>query len=692
MLEIELNGANHSQNRILAQLQERLFTNGPVTIFRWVAQEPWSVEYVSPNVRQWGYEAEDFLSGRINYSQVLHPDDVASIVAEIEAYESARINTYRQDYRIVCANGEVRWVHDYSVVVRNSSGVVTHYEGYVLDITERKQGESALKESEEKFAKAFRCSPDAMTITRLKDGCFIDINKSFLDATGYTQEEVIEQAKFNPWVNPAERAKVYQILQRQGSVNGCEYQFRHKSGTIVVGLFSAEVVIINGEPCVLSVTTDITERKRTELEVLRAAQREKLLGEMAARIRQSLNLQEILETTVKEVRQFLQVNRVYIVQFDRQVQGQIVAESVTDDCSSLLAWKPRNEAHIKEILEYFIIERAYAFGDVTQLELPPEIRQDFLDYQVRSFLAVPIVVGEQIFGHLVANQCNRVRLWEDNEIDFVKKLANQLAIAIQQAQLYQQVQSLNTDLEGLVQKRTEELYHKVQELQELYRIKDVFLHAFSHDLRTPIMGTSLVLNNFLNQDGETLIVSRSILKRLQEGSEKQLNLINALLEAHSSEVSGIVLYCQPLALCEFIQEVIADLEPLANKYKATLINLVNIDFPLVNADVVQLRRVFENLITNAFKYNPPGVTVTVNATSEANRIRCTVADDGIGINLEQQEHLFDLYYRGSQSRASTGIGLGLYLCRQIIKSHGGDIGINSLPGEGTTFWFTLLVA
>lgn len=693
MLNIDFNHIELSQAQILSQLQQRLFINGPVTVFRWLAKEPWSVEYVSPNVRQWGYQAEDFLTGKINYKEIVHPEDLPQIVAELETYEKAGIDSYRQEYRLICAHGELRWVHEHSVVVRNSQGIVTRYEGYILDITKRKQGEKALEESEEKFAKAFQCSPDPITISRLSDGRLIDVNESFLQVSGYAYEEVIgkNSLELNLWLNPQQRAQVFQKLKEQGSIKNCEYEFRHQSGRTIIGLFSAAVVSINGESCLLSVTTDITERKQAESELFLAAQREKLLGEMATRIRQSLNLQAILTTTVEEVRQFLQVNRVYIVQFNEQVRGKILAESVTDGCQSIINWQPRSERQIQEISDHLVFEQVYALTDIDELELPPEIASFFQENKIRSLLAVPILLGQDFFGHLVANSCQQIRVWKAKEIEFIEKLANQVAIAIQQAQLYQQIQTLNTNLEALVAERTAQLSQKMAELQQLYRVKDTFLHAFSHDLRTPIMGTSLVLNSLLNQEGESITVSRSVLERLQEGSEKQLTLMNALLEAHSSDVSGIKLNCRPLQLSELIESIIADLEPLANKYQGKLVNFVESPLPLVNADAIQLRRVFGNLITNALKYNPPPVTVKVNATLDAGEIYCTVADNGAGIAPEEQEHLFDLYYRGHQNRASTGIGLGLYLCKQIIKAHGGKIGVNSVPGNGSAFRFSLTI-
>jgi signal transduction histidine kinase len=82
----------------------------------------------------------------------------------------------------------------------------------------------------------------------------------------------------------------------------------------------------------------------------------------------------------------------------------------------------------------------------------------------------------------------------------------------------------------------------------------------------------------------------------------------------------------------------------------------------------------------------------VEDTVEGEKVRCAIADNGVGIEQQQCDRLFDLYYRGASSRSLSGIGLGLYLCRQIIKAHGGEIGVISSPGQGTTFWFTLLTS
>jgi len=129
--------------------------------------------------------------------------------------------------------------------------------------------------------------------------------------------------------------------------------------------------------------------------------------------------------------------------------------------------------------------------------------------------------------------------------------------------------------------------------------------------------------------------------------------------------------------------------------QATLINRVLDHLPVISVDPAQLRRVFENLLSNAFNHNPPGISLTLDARVEEDMIRCTVADNGVGMSKEMCDHLFQLYFRGQDAqghqghRPYTGLGLGLYLCRQIIMAHDGELGVNSRQGVGTTFWFTL---
>jgi signal transduction histidine kinase len=237
-------------------------------------------------------------------------------------------------------------------------------------------------------------------------------------------------------------------------------------------------------------------------------------------------------------------------------------------------------------------------------------------------------------------------------------------------------------------------YDRLQQREfESRRELRLFIHALTHDLRIPVLGTSVVLQSLLRKsqaaNGEAIITTPK-LEQLLAGNDRQLNLINSILTAHKSEVQGISLNCQPLQLSAVVGSVLADAESLLTQNQVVLTNLVTTDLPLIQADVDQLWRVFSNLITNALNHNPAGIHLTIDAVRQTSQaLYCTIQDSGIGIPIQQQQRLFDLYYRGERSRYMPGLGLGLYLCRQIITAHGGQIGVISQPGNGSIFWFTL---
>jgi two-component system sensor histidine kinase/response regulator len=201
---------------------------------------------------------------------------------------------------------------------------------------------------------------------------------------------------------------------------------------------------------------------------------------------------------------------------------------------------------------------------------------------------------------------------------------------------------------------------------------------------------------------QAISIGRSVLERMESSCDRQLKLINSLVETQQFDVWGIPLQCQPLHLAYLTQDLIAEWQPLLAQNQAILDNRIALELPLVYADRDRLWRVLDNLIANAIKHNFPGVKIIVDAEvvklpadtsldAGNSMIRCTVTDNGSGINPEQVEDLFELYRRGKSVKRTAGLGLGLYLCRQIINAHQGEIGVETSANQGAQFWFTLPV-
>jgi signal transduction histidine kinase len=198
-----------------------------------------------------------------------------------------------------------------------------------------------------------------------------------------------------------------------------------------------------------------------------------------------------------------------------------------------------------------------------------------------------------------------------------------------------------------------------------------------------------------------------ILDQLTLSSERQLSLIQSLLEDHAPQATMLTIHRSALALGALVRSVIDSLEPQLSLYQAHVDNQVAADLPLIWADATHLRRVFENLMVNALKHNPPGLTLTLTAyvqdvdqitdqtlaPTTGQVIHCRVIDNGVGMSPAQCEAMFTQpYLRSNHDRRVTGLGLGLFICHQVIQAHGGEIGVSSVPQQGAQFWFTVPTA
>ncbi len=240
------------------------------------------IKYATPSHKKvLGYEPGDLIGK--SALDIVHPDDMKKISS---AYKKGfnTLSPVKTAFRCKQINGQYKWIESTGNIILNDCNLLTEVIICGRDITERKQAEETLRLSEERFYKAFYSSPNPMAISSLHNGEYIDINHSFINTTGYSREEVIGHisTELNIW-EVQKRTEIINLLLSQGYLRNVENSFLIKSGKACIGLFSAEIIEINGEKVMLSVMNDITDLRLFEKEMLRLDKLH-LVGEMAAGI------------------------------------------------------------------------------------------------------------------------------------------------------------------------------------------------------------------------------------------------------------------------------------------------------------------------------------------------------------------------------------------------------------------------
>lgn len=567
---------------------------------------------------------------------------------------------------------------------------------YLAVMTERRQQAAQLQGITE-------TSPCIFLIIR--QGQILHANSAAALVTEYPVSDLVGMP-LDRLLEPADRDRLLGWYQQSDLTKGwrSELQIRTRSGQQRWLDFTAGMIRLNGEKAMLTTAYDITKRKQAEQEVALATDRERLLAEISLRIGRSLQLDEILHTTVEETRHFLKVDRVIISRINPDGVVDAVAESVDPQWPSVLGLRSdvTGAAEVKHLMSQGI----RVVNDNAQIpQKTPFLAEYYRIGQVQAGMGVALMQEGQMFGALIVSQCSQPRQWQPWEIDLLQRLATQVEIALQQGHLYEQVRNLATNLEQQVQDRTielqqrnQELQHLNQELQHLNQSKDLLLHAVTHDLRTPVQGMLMVLNQLCHPSHDVVTVPQSTIARMIASSDRQLTLLNLLIQEQTLGHQEIPMHCQPLQLPRILTTAIDHVQELFERNQTVLVNLVAETVPIIYGDAQQIQQVLEELFVNAVQHNPPARTVTITAhgvgsDNENNlSLKVTITDDGVGLTSTQQTRLFQLYVRAWDNCHRTGIGLGLYQCQQIVQQHGGQIGVTSQVGQGSQFWFTLPLA
>ena len=188
--DLERECLDRDQTEEALRMAEVIIDNSPVILFRRVAGDEPRLVYVSENIRQMGYTAEEFYNEQIHFRDIVHPDDFERLGAEIQEYAEKDVEEYVQLYRVLTKNGDVRWVEDQTSVVRDADGVKTHNQGILVDITERKVAEDELRKSEEKFRRIVETAGEGFILMD-EDLVMVDVNDAFCKLLGYSREELL---------------------------------------------------------------------------------------------------------------------------------------------------------------------------------------------------------------------------------------------------------------------------------------------------------------------------------------------------------------------------------------------------------------------------------------------------------------------------------------------------------------------
>jgi two-component system phosphate regulon sensor histidine kinase PhoR len=235
------------------------------------------------------------------------------------------------------------------------------------------------------------------------------------------------------------------------------------------------------------------------------------------------------------------------------------------------------------------------------------------------------------------------------------------------------------------------LFQDLTEMRNLQTMRQEFVGNISHELRTPLAAIKAIVETLQGGAINDKEAAMDFLNRLDAEVDGMTQMVAELIELSRIETGRIKLKLEPVNLNLLIEEVIARLNPQAERQQVLLLTELSSDLPPVPADRDRIQQVILNIVHNAIKFTPPGGKATVYAKPQKDTVTVSVADTGIGISKEDLPHIFERFFKADKSRSSSGTGLGLAIAKHIVQAHGGSIWVQSEEGKGSTFSFSLPV-
>jgi PAS domain S-box-containing protein len=719
-----------ASKRVEAALQEsqarlqKLTNNVPGAIYTVVLHTDGSIsfEYMSSAVRDiHEVEAEQVLENATLLFNQIHPDDRASYNLAVEINVQT-LELFQHEWRIITPSGKLKWLQATSKPERRSNEDIAWY-GVIFDITDQKQTEQQLQQAHQKLSFHVQNSPLAV----------IEWDSQFRvqswshraeEIFGWKAEEVLGKT-MHEWRFIYEEDLDYVNQGANQMLSGtvpCTVGHNRnytKEGTVIYCDWYTSMLLDESRNLVsvLSLTQDVSDRKRAEETLRESANRERAIAQVLQRMRQSLDINTIFNATTEELRGVMKCDRVAIYQFNPDWSGQFVAESVasgwqpllleqnnvpdlTDDIlhsehCAIRAWGITNEPIQDSYLQatqggiYSQSNSYLASVDIYTAGLTSCHIELLERFQARAYLIVPIFCSNKLWGLLAAYHNSDSRHWGESDINTMIQIGIQLGIALQQAQLLQETQQQSIALQ-----------QAAYAADAANRAKSTFLANMSHELRTPLNGI-LGYAQILQADKNSPPKQQDGIDIIYQCGTHLLTLINDILDLSKIEAEKLELYPEEIYFPGFLAEL-SDIFKLKAVQKDIKFNYRPFN-PLprvILADQKRLRQVLMNLLSNAIKFTDTGsVTFKVALIgddrpdqSAITQIRFQVEDTGTGIPPEQLDKIFLPFEQvGDNSHRSEGTGLGLAISQRIVEMMGSQIWVESTPGIGSIFGFDLQV-
>jgi PAS domain S-box-containing protein len=545
--------------------------------------------------------------------------------------------------------------------------------GIARDITERKKAETILSESEERFGKAFNASPLILTISSLKDGKIIEVNDTFVEASGYKREEAVGQTtlELGLWSKTAERQEELETVFQTGQLRNVEYSFRNRSGEELIGLLSAERIEIGGEPFALTVIQDITLRKQTEQALLERERLALLNSDVSHALIQNNSLRDILRACTEAVVKHLDAAfaRIWTLNRDENVLELQTSSGMYTHLDGRHSRIPTGKFKIGLIAK----ERKphltnTVIGDARVSEQEWAKREKMV-----SFAGYPLIVEKRLIG--VVAMFARHPLTTQT-LDALASISNTIALGIERKQT-------EAERERLLENETS----LRREAEVANRAKDEFIAIVSHELRAPLnamLGWTRILQN-TPTDAQTTEHALNVIVR---NARSQSKLIEDLLDSSRISRGELRFEMQPLELLPIIKSAIEIAAPAAEAKEISITEQLEPTANFITGDADRLSQILDNLLSNAIKFTPAGGTVDIRLERDGNEARIIIADTGQGISPDFLPQVFQRFKQGdpSDTRRHGGLGIGLSLARHLVELHGGRISAHSAgEGKGATF-------